>query len=167
VNLRDLTYFITLADERNFGRAAERAFCNQPTLSGQIKWCTGFRQPNCRYQADHVTAPSDLRDATGCATLIGEFTRVECVTQRPREDDIIDVDGMRLRALYTPGHTDESLSFVLGPAQPRAVFTGDVLLIRGTGRTDFQNGDPGKSWDSIVNKLFRLPDDTLVCPCRS
>ncbi len=114
--------------------------------------------------ADHVTALGDLRDATGCVTLMGEFTRAECVTQRLREDDVVDVDGMRLRALYTPGHTDESFSFVLNPAHPRAVFTGDVLLIRGTGRTDFQNGDPGKSWDSIVNKLFRLPDHALVYP---
>jgi glyoxylase-like metal-dependent hydrolase (beta-lactamase superfamily II) len=114
--------------------------------------------------ADHVTGLGDLRSATGCATLMGEFTRAECISQKLREDDVIDVDGVRVRALYTPGHTDESFSFVLDPAKPRAVFTGDVLLIRGTGRTDFQNGDPGKSWDSIVEKLFRLPDDTLVYP---
>lgn len=114
--------------------------------------------------ADHVTALGDLRDATGCATLMGEYTRAECVSLRLRDNDIVDVDGLRLRALYTPGHTDESFSFVLAPERPRAVFTGDVLLIRGSGRTDFQNGDPEKSWDSIVNKLFRLPDETLVYP---
>jgi glyoxylase-like metal-dependent hydrolase (beta-lactamase superfamily II) len=74
------------------------------------------------------------------------------------------LDGVRLRALYTPGHTDESLSFVLDPHSPKAVFTGDVLLIHGTGRTDFQNGDPARPWDSIVDKLFRLPDQTLVYP---
>ncbi|MEW6167641.1 MAG: MBL fold metallo-hydrolase [Pseudomonadota bacterium] len=114
--------------------------------------------------ADHVTALGDLRDRTGCATLMGEYTKAECVSLRLRENDIVDVDGLRLRALYTPGHTDESFSFVLDPERPRAVFTGDVLLIRGSGRTDFQNGDPEKSWDSIVNKLFRLPDETLVYP---
>ncbi len=114
--------------------------------------------------ADHVTALGDLRSATGCMTLMGEFTRAECVSQKLREDDMVDVDGVQLRALYTPGHTDESFSFVLDPSRPRAVFTGDVLLIRGTGRTDFQNGDPVKSWNSIVEKLFRLPDDTLVYP---
>ncbi len=66
---------------------------------------------------------------------------------------------------FTPvGHTDESFSLVLDPRAPKAVFTGDVLLIRGTGRTDFQNGDPRKSWDSIVGKLFRLPEETLVYP---
>src|SRR3546814_4595580 len=66
--------------------------------------------------------------------------------------------------MYTPGHTDESFSFVLNPSRPLSMFTGDVLLIRGTGRTDCQGGDPHRSWDSIVNKLFRLPDDTIVYP---
>lgn len=114
--------------------------------------------------ADHITGLGDLRDATGCVTLMGEFTKAACVSQSVREGDLIRVDQFALRAIYTPGHTDESFSFVLDPAQPRAVFTGDVLLIRGSGRTDFQNGDPRKSWDSIVNKLFTLPDDTLVYP---
>ena len=114
--------------------------------------------------ADHVTALGDLRDATGCVTIMGEFTKAECVSAQVREGETIDIDGIRLGAIYTPGHTDESFSFVLDPAKPRAVFTGDVLLIRGTGRTDFQAGDPHKSWNSIVNKLFRLPDDTTVYP---
>lgn len=114
--------------------------------------------------ADHVTALGDLRDETGCVTLMGEYTKAECVSAHLREGEIVDVDGVKLKALYTPGHTDESFSFVLNPDKPEAVFTGDVLLIRGTGRTDFQAGDPEKSWDSIVNKLFRLPDDTLLYP---
>jgi sulfur dioxygenase len=114
--------------------------------------------------ADHVTGLGDLREATGCTTLMGEFTQAECVSEHVREGDLIDVDGIKLRAVYTPGHTNESFSFVLNPDQPRAVFTGDVLLIRGTGRTDFQAGDAAKSYDSIVDKLFTLPDDTLVYP---
>ena len=114
--------------------------------------------------ADHVTGLGDLREATACTTMMGEFTRAECVDDRVREGDLIDVDGVKLAAIYTPGHTDESFSFVLNPARPEAVFTGDVLLIRGTGRTDFQGGDAAKSWDSIVGKLFQLPDDTLVYP---
>jgi glyoxylase-like metal-dependent hydrolase (beta-lactamase superfamily II) len=114
--------------------------------------------------ADHITALGDLRDETACITVMGEHTQAECVSEHVREDDVIDVDGVRLKALYTPGHTDESFSFVLDPARPKAVFTGDVLLIRGTGRTDFQGGDPEKSWDSIVGKLFKLPDSTLVYP---
>ncbi|MDP9139619.1 MAG: MBL fold metallo-hydrolase [Pseudomonadota bacterium] len=114
--------------------------------------------------ADHITGLGALRDATSCITLMGEHTKAECVSQYLRDEEHLDVDGVTLQAIYTPGHTDESFSFVLDPALPRAVFTGDVLLIRGTGRTDFQNGDAGASWDSIVNRLFRLPDQTLVYP---
>ena len=114
--------------------------------------------------ADHITALGDLRSATGCVTVMGEFTKASCVSQQIREGETLDVDGLCLQAVYTPGHTDESFSFVLDPARPQAVFTGDVLLIRGSGRTDFQGGDPAKSWDSIVNKLFRLPDEVTVYP---
>ncbi len=108
--------------------------------------------------ADHITALGSLRERTDCTTVMGDRTRAECVDLRLAEGDALDVDGIRLRALFTPGHTDESMSFVMNDR----VFTGDVLLYRGTGRTDFQGGDPHKSWDSIVNKLFRLPDDTLI-----
>jgi glyoxylase-like metal-dependent hydrolase (beta-lactamase superfamily II) len=114
--------------------------------------------------ADHVTALGDLRSATACTTIMGESSGAECVSQRVSDGQILNVDGIRLLALHTPGHTSESFSFVLNPGTPRAVFTGDVLLIRGTGRTDFQGGDPGQSWDSIVGKLFALPDDTALYP---
>lgn len=116
--------------------------------------------------ADHFTALGDLRDATQCMTLMGEFTKAECVSDHVSEGDIINVDGVKLKALYTPGHTDESFSFVLDGNGERedAVFTGDVLLIRGSGRTDFQGGDPYKSYDSIVNKLFTLDDRTTIYP---
>lgn len=110
--------------------------------------------------ADHITALGDLRSATACTTLMGERTRAECVSAQFRDGEMVGFDGVRLRALYTPGHTDESFSLV----GDDRVFTGDVLLIRGTGRTDFQNGDPRDSYDSIFNKLLRLPDETLVYP---
>lgn len=108
--------------------------------------------------ADHITALGALRERTHCTTVMGDRTRAECVDLRLAEDEKLDVDGIKLRAIFTPGHTDESMSFVMDDR----VFTGDVLLYRGTGRTDFQGGDPHKSWDSIVNKLFRLSEDTLV-----
>lgn len=114
--------------------------------------------------ADHITALGDLRSATGCVTVMGAFTKAECVSMQVSEGDVLDIDGVRLQAVYTPGHTDESFSFVLDPAQPKGVFTGDVLLIGGSGRTDFQGGNAHKSWDSIVNKLFQLPDDVIVYP---
>lgn len=110
--------------------------------------------------ADHITALGQLRDATGCKTVMGEFTAAECVSEKVRHGEIISVGSLHIKALYTPGHTNESFSFY---AEGR-VFTGDVLLIRGSGRTDFQGGDAGKSWDSIQKQLFSLPDSTLVYP---
>ncbi len=114
--------------------------------------------------ADHITALGGLRDATQCVTLMGNHAQAECISRQLRDGDLIQVGDIALRALSTPGHTRESFSFVLNPIAPVAVFTGDVLLIRGSGRTDFQNGDPHQSWDSIVNKLFKLPDDTTLYP---
>ena len=108
--------------------------------------------------ADHITALGALREHAGCTTVMGERSKAECVDLKLAEGETLDADGIKLRALFTPGHTDESMSFVMDDR----VFTGDVLLYRGTGRTDFQSGDPRQSWDSIVNKLFRLSDDTLV-----
>ncbi|HEY0975814.1 MAG TPA: MBL fold metallo-hydrolase [Solimonas sp.] len=114
--------------------------------------------------ADHVTALGALRESTGCTTMMGERTQAECVSARFRDGERLVVDGLKLRALYTPGHTDESFSFVMDTDAGPSVFTGDVLLIGGTGRTDFQNGDAYASYDSIFNKLLRLPDETQVYP---
>ena len=110
--------------------------------------------------ADHVTALGALRDRTHCITVMGEQTHADVVSMRVAEGDRIEIEGLRLDVLYTPGHTDDSYSFVLGDR----VFTGDTLLIRGTGRTDFQNGDPRAQYDSIFNKLLKLPDETLIYP---
>ncbi len=110
--------------------------------------------------ADHVTGLGSLRDITKCVTVMGEMSGADVVSMRVREDEVIDVDGIELRTLYTPGHTDDSYSF----AGADRVFTGDALLIGGTGRTDFQNGDPRAGYDSIFNKLLKLSEETLVFP---
>jgi len=110
--------------------------------------------------ADHITGLGALRDRTHCITVMGEQTHADVVSMRVAEGDRIEIEGLRLDVLYTPGHTDDSYSFLL----PDRVFTGDTLLIRGTGRTDFQNGDPRAQYDSIFNKLLRLPDATFVFP---
>jgi len=110
--------------------------------------------------ADHVTGLGALRDRTHCVTVMGERTKADVVSMRVSEGDRIEIEGVRLDVLYTPGHTDDSYSFLLADR----VFTGDTLLIRGTGRTDFQNGDPRAQYDSIFNKLLKLPDETLVFP---
>ncbi len=110
--------------------------------------------------ADHVTGLGALRDRTHCITVMGEQTAADVVSMRVAEGDRLAIEGLSLDVLYTPGHTDDSYSFLMDGR----VFTGDTLLIRGTGRTDFQNGDPRQQYDSIFNKLLRLPDETLVYP---
>jgi rhodanese-related sulfurtransferase len=91
---------------------------------------------------------------------MGEQTEAEVVSIRVADGDRVDIEGLSLEAIYTPGHTDDSYSFIM----PDRVFTGDTLLIRGTGRTDFQNGDARSQYDSLFGRLLRLPDETLVYP---
>jgi glyoxylase-like metal-dependent hydrolase (beta-lactamase superfamily II)/rhodanese-related sulfurtransferase len=110
--------------------------------------------------ADHITGLGALRDRTKCITVMGRESQVDVVSMRVSDGDPIDIEGISLKALYTPGHTDDSYCFAMNDR----VFTGDTLFIRGTGRTDFQNGDPAQEYDSIFNKLLKLPDDTLVYP---
>jgi sulfur dioxygenase len=110
--------------------------------------------------ADHITGLGALRDRTHCVTVMGEQTQADVVSMRVAEGDRIDVEGLSLDVLYTPGHTDDSYSYRLDDR----VFTGDTLLIRGTGRTDFQNGSAHAQYDSIFNKLLKLPNETFVFP---
>src|SRR5436189_4193726 len=110
--------------------------------------------------ADHITGLGALRDRTQCITVMGEMSNVDVVSMRLSEGDKLTIEGVALDVLYTPGHTDDSYSFRMNDR----VFTGDTLLIRGTGRTDFQNGDPRAQYDSIFNKLLRLPDETMIFP---
>jgi sulfur dioxygenase len=110
--------------------------------------------------ADHITGLGALRDRTHCVTVMGEQTRADVVSMRVTEGDRVAIEGVSLDVLYTPGHTDDSYSYLLNDR----VFTGDTLLIRGTGRTDFQNGSAFEQYDSIFNKLLKLPDETLIYP---
>lgn len=110
--------------------------------------------------ADHVSAMGSLRDATRCVTVMGEQSPVDIVSMRVRDNETLTIEGLSLTALHTPGHTAESYSFLMEDR----VFTGDTLLIRGTGRTDFQNGDPYDQYHSLFERLLKLPDGTLVYP---
>src|SRR4051794_427231 len=110
--------------------------------------------------ADHITGLGALRDNTHCITVMGERSKADVVSMRLSDGDALTIDGISLDAIYTPGHTDDSYSFVMNDR----VFTGDTLLIRGTGRTDFQNGDARAQYDSIFNRLLKLPEETLVYP---
>lgn len=109
--------------------------------------------------ADHVTAAGTIRSRTGARTVAGA-RGAPCADVAVSHGDAIELGALTIRVLETPGHTDDSVSYCV----PGAVFTGDALLIRGTGRTDFQNGDPGTLYDSITRVLFSLPDDTAVYP---
>jgi glyoxylase-like metal-dependent hydrolase (beta-lactamase superfamily II)/rhodanese-related sulfurtransferase len=110
--------------------------------------------------ADHITGLGALRDRTHCITVMGEHARVDVVSMRVTEGDKLTIEGLALDVLYTPGHTDDSYSFLMGDR----VFTGDTLLIRGTGRTDFQNGSAQAQYESLFGKLLKLPEETLVFP---
>jgi glyoxylase-like metal-dependent hydrolase (beta-lactamase superfamily II)/rhodanese-related sulfurtransferase len=110
--------------------------------------------------ADHISGLGALRDVTQCVTVMGEQSSVDLVSMRVRDGDVFGCEGVSLKALYTPGHTDDSYCFLMGDR----VFTGDTLLIRGSGRTDFQNGSADAAYHSIFEKLLTLPDDTLVYP---
>src|SRR6202048_1608937 len=110
--------------------------------------------------ADHITGLGALRDRTRCVTVMGEHSKVDVVSMRIAHGDRLSVEGLSLHVFYPPGHTDDSYSFYFGDR----VFTGDTLLIRGTGRTDFQNGDSRQQYESIFGRLLKLPDTTLVYP---
>ncbi len=110
--------------------------------------------------ADHITGLGALRDKTQCITVMGEQTKADVVSIRLADGDKLSVEGLALDVIYTPGHTDDSYSFIM----PDRVFTGDTLLIRGTGRTDFQNGDARQQYESIFGRLLKLPNETLVYP---
>ena len=110
--------------------------------------------------ADHITGLNELSKRTNCTKIMGEQSKSEVVDVKVKEGDIIEIDKIELKAIYTPGHTDCSYSFLMNDR----VFTGDTLLINGTGRTDFQNGNAKIQYDSLFNKLLKLPEKTMVYP---
>ena len=110
--------------------------------------------------ADHITGASALRDQTKCITIMGEQTPAETVEIKVKDEEIIKLDELKIKALYTPGHTSDSFSFLMD----KYLFSGDTLLINGTGRTDFQNGNSKDAYNSLFNRLLKLPDETLLYP---
>ena len=110
--------------------------------------------------ADHVTGASKLKNITKCSTIMGENTPADSVEIKVKDNEYIDLENIKIRAIYTPGHTSDSYSFLM----KNHLFSGDTLLINGTGRTDFQNGNAKDSYNSIFNKLLKLPEETLLYP---
>ncbi|MDA9600877.1 MBL fold metallo-hydrolase [bacterium] len=110
--------------------------------------------------ADHITAASKLKNKTNCTTIMGEHTPSDAVEIKVKDNEIIYVDKLEIKVIYTPGHTKDSYSFLLDDY----LFSGDTLLINGTGRTDFQGGNSEDSYNSIFNRLLKLPEETLLYP---
>src|ERR1017187_9499180 len=149
-------------------RAGGEAMIIDPVLEKVDRYLQLIRELDLRLvkavdthlHADHITGLGALRDRTYCITVMGENTKADVVSMRLAEGDKLTIEGMSLDVLYTPGHTDDSYSFLMRDR----VFTGDTLLIRGTGRTDFQNGDARAQYESLFGKLLLLPDKTMVFP---
>src|SRR5690349_19228536 len=149
-------------------RAGGEALILDPVLEKADRYSQLLRELDLRLvkavdthlHADHVTGLGELRDRTQCITIMGEQSKADVVSMRVSDGDRVTIEGLCLDVMYTPGHTDDSYSYLMGDR----VFTGDTLLIRGTGRTDFQNGSSRAQYESIFNRLLKLPEETLVFP---
>ena len=149
-------------------RIGGEAMILDPVLERVDRYCQLLRELDLKLvkavdthlHADHVTGLGELRDRTHCVTIMGEQTKADVVAIRVADGDKVTIEGLTLDVIYTPGHTDDSYSYLMGDR----VFTGDTLLIRGTGRTDFQNGSARAQYDSIFNRLLKLPEETMVFP---
>ena len=149
-------------------RVGGEALILDPVLEKADRYCQLLRELDLKLvkavdthlHADHVTGLGELRDRTHCITIMGEQSKADVVSMRVSDGDKVTIEGLALDVMYTPGHTDDSYSYMMGDR----VFTGDTLLIRGTGRTDFQNGSARAQYESIFNRLLKLPEETLVFP---
>ena len=110
--------------------------------------------------ADHISGLAELRDKTKCITVMGEHSPADIVSMTVKDNELIKIENINLTSLYTPGHTDDSYSFLMNDR----IFTGDTLLIKGTGRTDFQNGNPYDQYNSIFERILKLPNNTFIYP---
>ena len=110
--------------------------------------------------ADHFSGLNELAKQTSCSKIMGEKSQSEVIDIRVKDNDKVNIENIELITMYTPGHTDCSYSFLMNDR----IFTGDTLLINGTGRTDFQNGSARDQYDSLFNKILKLPEKTFVYP---
>ena len=111
--------------------------------------------------ADHITGTGKLRELTGCEGIVPENAQVACASRLIEHGEGLTLGSVTLEAIATLGHTDSHMTYLVNGDR---VLTGDALLIRGCGRTDFQSGNPGALYDSVTQKLFTLPDATWVYP---
>src|ERR1700716_2519155 len=149
-------------------RTGGEALILDPVLEKVDRYCQLLRELDLKLvkavdthlHADHITGLGELRDRTHCVTIMGEQSKADVVAMRVGDGDKVMIEGLSLDVMYTPGHTDDSYSYLMADR----VFTGDTLLIRGTGRTDFQNGSARAQYESIFHRLLKLPNETMVFP---
>jgi glyoxylase-like metal-dependent hydrolase (beta-lactamase superfamily II)/rhodanese-related sulfurtransferase len=149
-------------------RPGGEALILDPVLEKVDRYCQLLRELDLKLvkavdthlHADHVTGLGELRDRTQCVTIMGEQSKADVVAMRVADGDKVRIEGLSLDVMYTPGHTDDSYSYLMRDR----VFTGDTLLIRGTGRTDFQNGSARAQYESLFGRLLKLPEETMVFP---
>lgn len=161
------TYSYLLADE-----ATKEALLIDPVAGEEDKLIRFLKELNLNLvvaidthtHADHITALGELRTRTGCQSMMGNESPATCTSAKFVDGQVIPFGGLHLQAIYTPGHTDDSYSFFIELGDNKMLFSGDTLLIRGTGRTDFQNGDPASAYKSLFDRLLQLPADTKVFP---
>jgi len=125
-------------------------------LGLSLKYCV-----ETHIHADHITGTDKLRQLTDCLGIVPENAGTTCADHYIVDGSIVQLGSVEIRAIATPGHTDSHMAYLVNGTH---LLTGDALFIRGCGRTDFQNGDPGSLYDAVTQKLFTLPDDTLVYP---
>ncbi|MEO0967143.1 MAG: MBL fold metallo-hydrolase [Cyanobacteria bacterium J06639_18] len=111
--------------------------------------------------ADHITGTAKLQEGTGCLGIVPENAQAECADRFIKDGEVLELGSIRVKVIATPGHTNSHNAYLVNATH---LLTGDGLLIRGCGRTDFQGGDAGKMYDAITQRLFTLPDEILVYP---
>ena len=134
----------------------ERDFKLLNELGLELKYCW-----ETHIHADHITGTGKLRKMTGCEGIVPDNAQAACANRYIKDGEILKVGELEIKAIETHGHTDSHMAYLVNNTH---VFTGDALFIRGCGRTDFQSGDAGTLYDSVTQKLFTLPDETLVYP---
>ncbi|WP_373529455.1 MBL fold metallo-hydrolase [Nostoc sp.] len=134
----------------------ERDFKLLNELGLRLKYCL-----ETHVHADHITGTGKLRELTDCEGIVPENAQVSCASRSIADREILKVGAIGIQAIATLGHTDSHMAYFINGDR---VLTGDALLIRGCGRTDFQSGEAGTLYDSVTQRLFSLPEETLVYP---
>ena len=138
--------------------SGREALIIDPVIENTEKYLEVLKELNLRLvkvidthiHADHISGLSELAKRTNCTKIMGEHSSSEVIDIRVKDNEKIKIENIELISMHTPGHTDCSYSFLMKDR----IFTGDTLLINGTGRTDFQNGDALEQYDSIFNILL-------------